>query len=295
MNRMKNARIPRHSAPRRSQTSELQQRLATATRVTAVGALVSALEELSRPDDMKNRSLFSWPIRRTGLRALNSDRFASVLQAFEHPRYLGVVGFRAVAAATVLVAPASSRIRTAALLGLSGLMLVKSYRHTYGSDGSDQMSFITATVAGVAALPGLSPQQRGLLAGFLTFQSTLSYFSAGVAKLRSAVWRDGSAVTGIFRTKTYGDEGLYGFIRNRPWAAKALAWSVILAETAFPVVLVLPPLPRRALLGLAATFHVGNARFMGLNRFFWAFLGTYPVVDLSADTIRSAISSPALK
>jgi hypothetical protein len=271
-------------------TEQMQERFMTATRITAVGALLGGLEELSRRSEMHDRGLFSWPVRRTSLRSLSNPRLDPVTKTFEHPRYQKLVGLRAASAAIVLFAPSRSGIRTASLLGLSGFMLTKSYRHTYGSDGSDQMSFITTTVAGVASLPGLGKWHRAVLAGFLAFQSTLSYFSAGVAKLRSPAWRDGSAVTGIFRTKTYGDEQLYRFIRDRPWAAKALAWSVILAETSFPVVLLLPPLPRRALLGLAASFHVANARFMGLNRFFWAFLGTYPVVDQSAEDIRRAIS-----
>lgn len=290
MTLQRNQRARRKSTRRSEPPDQMQERLAIGARITAVGALVSGLEELSRPGDMHDRSLFSWPVRRTGLRVLSRRKLHPVLQPFEHPRYQKVVAARTAAAASVMLAPSTSKSRSAALLGLSGLMLAKSYRHTYGSDGSDQMSFITTTVAGAASLPGLSAWHRGMLSGFVTFQSTLSYFSAGVAKLRSSAWRDGSAVTGIFRTKTYGDEQLYQFLKDRPWAAKTLAWTVIAAETAFPIVLVLPPLPRRALLGLAASFHVANARFMGLNRFFWAFLGTYPVVDQSAENIQRAIA-----
>lgn len=212
---MSPARARRTQRRMKQPADEMQRRLAAATRMTAIGALISGLEELSRPDDMHDRSLFSWPVRRTGLRILSDRRLDPLLQVFEHPRYQGVIGLRTAAAIGVLLAPATSRVRTVALLGLSGLMLAKSYRHTYGSDGSDQMSFITTTVAGAASLPGLSARQRGLLAGFLTFQSTLSYFSAGVAKLRSPAWRNGSAVMGIFRTKTYGDQWLYEFVRER--------------------------------------------------------------------------------
>lgn len=286
----RNRRGRRDSRRRAEPPDRMQERLAAGARITAVGALVNGLEELSRPRDMHDRSLFSWPVRRTGLRVLSNRKLHPALQAFEHPRYQNVVAARTAAAAGVMLAPATSKLRSAALLGLSGLMLAKSYRHTYGSDGSDQVSFITTTIAGAASLPGLNARHRGMLAGFITFQSALSYFSAGVAKLRSPAWRDGSAVTGIFRTKTYGDEQLYQFLKNHLWAAKALAWTVIAAETAFPIVLILPPVPRRALLGLAASFHVANARFMGLNRFFWAFLGTYPVVDQSAENIQRAIA-----
>lgn len=279
----------RATPPRVSRSAITDQRMVTAARITAFGALVGSLEELSRPDDMHDRGLFSWPVRRTGLRVLSNRKLTPLLRNFEHPRYQKIVGLRTLAATAVLLLPGTSRARKAALFGLSGLMVAKSYRSTYGSDGSDQMSFITTTLASAASLPTLSPTQRGMFSGFLAFQSTLSYFAAGVAKLRSPAWRDGSAVTGIFRTKTYGDEGLYMFIRNRPWAARGLAWAVIIAETAFPVVLILPPVPRRALLGLAAIFHVGNARYMGLNRFFWAFLGTYPVVDERADALQRLI------
>lgn len=263
--------------------------LSLATKVTTVGALVSVLEELSRPNEMHDHGLFSWPIRRSGLRLLANKTLSPVLRVFEHPKYQKAVALRGVAAAGALLSPSGSWLRTASLVSLSALLLGKSYRSAYGSDGSDQMTFITTTLAAAEAMPGLRPHHRQLLAGFLTFQSTLSYFSAGVAKLYSSPWRDGSAVKGIFRTKTYGDEDLYNFLIHQRWAAKGLSWLVIIAETTFPLVLILPPLPRRVTLGLAAVFHIGNARFMGLNRFFWAFLGTYPVVDHSADVLQSML------
>lgn len=65
--------------------------MAVAVRITAVGTLVSALEELSRPDDMHDRSLFSWPIRRSGLRVLSNRRLGAALSVFKHPRYSYVI------------------------------------------------------------------------------------------------------------------------------------------------------------------------------------------------------------
>lgn len=257
------------------------------SRLAAIGSLLGALEELSRPADMADRHLFAWPIRRTALRAFGKKRAQPLLRCFEHPRYQVLVATRAVAALGVIAAPSRSRIRAASSCVLTALLLAKSYRGNYGSDGSDQMSMIVHTTSAVAQLPGISPAQRTALESFVTFQSVLSYFVAGSAKVLSTSWRDGSAIDGIFRTQTYGGEWLYRFVSARPWAKKTLAWSVTLAETAFPLVLVLPHGPRQCLILLAAGFHVGNARFMGLNRFFWAFLGTYPLVVSTARKIKA--------
>ena len=55
---------------------------------------------------------------------------------------------------------------------------------------------------------------------------------------------------------------------------------------AFPLVLVAPKKVALGLLGTGVTFHVGNAVFMGLNRFMWAFSGTYPAVAHCSRSLR---------
>ena len=260
--------------------------MATAGRLTAVGALIGSLEELSRREDGEARSLFSWPVRQTALRAFRRRSLAPLWSLIEPRRYRLLLAGRALCAAGVLMLPDSSRARGPALLGLAASGLLRSYRNSYGSDGSDQLSFITFTSLATAHLPGLTAGQRAVPLHFVGFQSVLSYTVAGVAKLLSPQWRSGSAIEGIFRTRTYGDAGFYRMLKERPGAARALAWTVILTETTTPVVLLLPPAGRRAVLGMAGLFHLGNARYMGLNRFFWAFTGTYPLVDRSARAVR---------
>lgn len=262
---------------------------ATAGRLTAVGALVGSLEELNRREDGGDRSLFSWPVRQTALRAFRRRSLAPLWSLIEPRRYPILLAGRVLCAGVVLLAPDTSRVRGPALVGLTVSGLLKSYRNSYGSDGSDQLSFITFASLATAHLPGLTAGQRAVPLHFVGFQSVLSYTVAGVAKLLSTQWRDGSAIEGIFRTRTYGDAGFYRMIKDRPAAARALSWTVIVAETMTPIVLVLPPAGRRAVLGLAGLFHLGNARYMGLNRFFWAFTGTYPLVDRSARSIRRVL------
>ncbi|WJY66994.1 hypothetical protein [Corynebacterium auris] len=275
-------------SPHRDPVSDTARAFSAGSRITAVGTFISAAEEFSRSREMSDTGLFSWPIRRTAFRTLSHPKLEKPLRTLGHPRYRWLVGARALASLGVIVAPRRSKSRLVSLFALSGLLLVKSYRSSYGSDGSDQMSFISAASTAIAETPRLTPQQQDVMSGFVAFQSVLSYFSAGVAKLRSPVWRDGSAIEGIFRTKTYGDEWLYQFVHRHRWARLTLAWSVIVAETIFPIILALPPVARRAQFLVAAGFHVGNARFMGLNRFFWAFLGTYPHVEHNAAFLRQA-------
>ena len=113
---------------------------------------------------------------------------------------------------------------------------------------------------------------------FIAAQSVLSYFSSGVAKLVSPVWRSGDAIVGILRTETFGNPKLATFLKDRPAAAKSLCWLTILFECCFPIVLVVPSPYPWFIVAAGLGFHVGVALVMDLNAFVWAFLATYPAI-----------------
>ncbi|MER5465486.1 hypothetical protein ABT010_33315 [Streptomyces sp. NPDC002668] len=115
----------------------------------------------------------------------------------------------------------------------------------------------------------------------------MAYAASGAIKLMSPVWRDGSAITGIFRTRTYGGEGLYRLLNLHPAIPRIVAWSVVLGELTFPLVLVAPKPVARGILGMGVLFHLSIGRFMGLNRFFWAFTATCPAVAYVSRSLRS--------
>ena len=144
------------------------------------------------------------------------------------------------------------------------------------------MAFLAHAAAAADKYLKSDPLLREAAAGFLAVQSCMSYAIAGAAKLSSPVWRDGTAVPAIFRTHTYGHPWLYEFVCRYPSVAKALAWTVIAAEISFPLVLVAPRPIARGILLTGVGFHVGNAHFMGLNRFLWSFSGTYPAIVYTA-------------
>ena len=92
---------------------------------------------------------------------------------------------------------------------------------------------------------------------YLAVQLTLSYFVAGIVKVRQKEWRTGRALTTL--------TGLPGW----------MAWPVLLWECTFPLAWFGHGLCV-AYLTVGVIFHLANAKVLGLNRFFWIWLAAYP-------------------
>lgn len=254
--------------------------------ITAVGATIGGLEMLRIADSFDDTGLNAWPITRTRLRALASDRGRVVDALARYPRVLGVAALRSASGAGVLAGGASRGVRAAALAGLVGTGVVLHLRSNYGNDGSDHLAFITFGSSLAEKIAGDDVRAREAALAFVAAQSCLAYFVSGAVKLRSPVWRSGDALTGVLRTRTYGDRGLYRIFRGRRRLAQAASWGVMLAEVSFPLVLVAPRPVAASILAGAAGFHLVNARYMGLNRFLWSFVGSYPAVAYFARGLR---------
>jgi hypothetical protein len=246
-------------------------------RITAVGTALSALESLSRPDMLRRDGLFSWDVARTRSAAWGRAPWRTVLGVFDYPGVSAIHAGR-LAAAGALLAGGSRRRRAVCVAGLAGTTWALGLRTNYGADGSDHMAILTYIASTVEKAFADDPRVREACLWFVAGEACLSYTTAGLAKLASPVWRNGQAMTGIFRTRTYGHEWSAAVLKKYPALAVVGCWSVIIAETLFPLVLVLPAEYAWPLLGLGLLFHVGNAHLMGLNRFLWAFSGTYPAV-----------------
>ncbi|MBN9134177.1 MAG: hypothetical protein J0H48_12580 [Nitrosospira multiformis] len=166
-----------------------------------------------------------------------------------------------------------------------------SRRTWFGGDGSDQMGMVVA--AGVAiisaglVLDDMNVTASGVLA--ISGQAVLAYFVAGAAKVASPVWREGNALPGVMKTRTYGHPFAASFAAERPAFCKFVCWLTIGTEMLFPLVLLAPPGLAIASLCCFALFHFSNAYFMGLNAFVWPFLATYPAVMLANSAVRNWI------
>lgn len=92
---------------------------------------------------------------------------------------------------------------------------------------------------------------------YLAVQLTLSYFVAGLFKLKHPDWRDGTALTRLTGMPAQ------------------LAWPTLLWQCTFPLVWLNHSLCL-VYLAIGVVFHLANAKVLGLNRFFWIWMAAYP-------------------
>ncbi|OZM72631.1 hypothetical protein CFN78_13410 [Amycolatopsis antarctica] len=246
--------------------------------LTAVGATISAMELLATSKSLDDNGLLGWPISRTRMLGLNRGVGKQLDKVLKYPQVVNVVRTRALSGLSLLAPRVNRKGRGAALAGMTSTGAAMNLRSNYGLDGSDHLAFINFAVSLLEKAYPHDRRAREAALAFIAAQSCLSYFTSGAVKLTSPVWRSGDAITGVFRTRTYGDKLFYQVAKSNKFAAQGLAWMVMLSEVLFPLVLVAPKPIARLILLSGMGFHLGNARFMGLNRFFWSFVATYPAV-----------------
>lgn len=251
--------------------------LTTAERYSAATHLISSLEYLVRRQDRDPGGLNDWRYTRdqapaktkTGQRLRDFAAREEVTQSIHASRAL---------VALVLIAPVrNNKARMLANAYLAATQVLIYPRHLYGTDGSDQVSFLVQTAAAMGRVGGTDTTRKAAVQ-FIGAQTVLSYGASGWAKLPGPAWRSGDALVKIMRTQTYGDQGFYETIERWPAAARMLCHGVLALECAFPLLLL--KRGKYIDLGLATMgmFHLANARYMGLSRFAWAFMSTYPAV-----------------
>lgn len=262
---------------RKTIESACGQPLGTAERLGAATHMISSLEYLAREADRGAGGLNDW----TYLRTQRPSKVKAVTRlrdwvAQEHVTK-AVHGTRALAAALLISPVRSNKVRLACDAYLSVTQALTFERHVFGTDGSDQVAFLVQTAAALGRAGGTVESHRAAVK-FIGAQTVLSYAASGWAKLPSQKWRSGEALIRIMRTETYGDEWLYGQLARYPAASRVLCHLVLTLECGFPLLLLRKG--KYIDLGLIAMagFHLANARFMGLSRFAWAFIATYPSV-----------------
>lgn len=247
-------------------------------RLTGLGAAVSSLEYLASHRDFDRGRLLSWETARTRYRWMTGRSDRALAAVFDKPGIQGLFVGRVLAAGVLMNPRAGERAKAVAATYLSGTNFAIHARSPYGSDGSETVLTISLTTLALSKSVADDPKARQACLWFLAAQSCLSYGIAGAAKLISPVWRDGTATRDIFRTRLFGQRHVFDVLRDRPRLNRALGQVTIAGEVLFPLVLVAPKPVARALLATGAGFHAANAAVMGLNRFVWAFLGTYPAI-----------------
>jgi hypothetical protein len=166
----------------------------------------------------------------------------------------------------------------AAVLFAMALVLLLRWRGAFNG-GSDFMTLVTLTGLLIAhGVGAVTTPELGWRAGlwYVTLQSITSYFVSGWVKLLHPSWRTGRALPQFL------DTGIHGPLRSdsafrRPTVARVASWSFTVWEGLMPLALLDPRLAV-VLCAVAGGFHFWVFRFFGLNRFFWAWLSTFPAI-----------------
>lgn len=158
------------------------------------------------------------------------------------------------------------------ILFLTTYLVSVRYRGTFNG-GSDT---VTLHVLGAVIVAQAFPQFKSEAQFYIVLFVALSYFVAGLAKLLTPVWRDGSALTQflLFSNAAFPNRFTES-VRRNPNRVRKWAWFVTLWECLFPIGLLLPS-TMGVFLSVGVLFHLLNFYFFGLNRFFWAWLAAYP-------------------
>ncbi len=166
----------------------------------------------------------------------------------------------------------------ALLLFLMALLLLLRWRGAFNG-GSDFMTLVGLSGLLLAHLVGaVADESLGWQAGFwyISLQTVSSYFVSGWVKLLRPEWRSGRAMTLFLNTGVYGPLAPDSMFRH-PKVAWLCAWSFTLWEGCFPLALLDVRLAM-AMCTVAAVFHFLVFWFFGLNRFFWAWVSSFPAV-----------------
>jgi hypothetical protein len=106
----------------------------------------------------------------------------------------------------------------------------------------------------------------------LQIQMAVIFLSAGLYKLGTEAWFDGTAMYYVSRLDDYfGRFPVPTWIFDSPWAVALLTWSVVAGELLIPVFIWFRETRRIALIA-AVLFHLGNEWTMHLFLFHWVML-----------------------
>ncbi len=199
---------------------------------------------------------------------------------FQPAAYLSLLWLRA--ALAVLLMVGYLPLAGAVLLFVIAVLLLFRWRGAFNG-GSDFMTLVGLTglliAHGVGAYAGMAQGWRAGL-WYVTLQSLTSYFMSGWVKLLRPEWRSGRALPFFLDTGIYGPLAADSLFR-RPAVARVCAWTFTVWEGCFPLALLDVRLAA-VFCAVAAVFHFLVFWYFGLNRFFWAWLTTFPAVLYAA-------------
>jgi len=167
---------------------------------------------------------------------------------------------------------------SAVLLFIMALLILLRWRGAFNG-GSDFMTLVGLSGLLLAHVLGLFTDAANawrVAFWYVAVHSLSSYFVSGWVKLMRPEWRSGRALTVFLDHAVYGPLPANSIYRQ-PRLAMLCSWGFIVWEGLFPLALLDVRLAAM-FCTVAAVFHFLVFWFFGLNRFFWAWLSTFPAI-----------------
>jgi hypothetical protein len=217
-----------------------------------------------------------WPAQRRELPARPAWLSAALDRLMQEGPYRAMLVLRLILA--LMLMAGWLNLVGSLLLFLIALALLFRWRGAFNG-GSDFMTLVGLSGLLLAHLgQALGHGTLGWTAAlwYVTLQTITSYFVSGWVKLLRPEWRSGAALPVFLDSGVYGPLPADSLFR-RPWLARTVSWVFTVWEGCF----VLALLDQRLAVVFCASalvFHFLVYRYFGLNRFFWAWLASFPAV-----------------
>ena len=242
--------------------------------VFAWSLTIQTLEYLRMGQYTAQDAFWSWPLQRADIPNAPVRALLDVLFK-PHMHQLHLV-LRLCAAVALALQGAS--LPLIGFLFVGNLLILIRWRGAFNG-GSDFMTLVVLTGLLISQVVGaFGNVALGWQAGFwyIAIQAITSYFMSGAVKLLRREWRNGSAMTIFLNGAIYGPLSAKHLLRNT-WLALFGSWGFIVWEILFPLSLLDPRLAA-VFCAVAALFHFLVFWFFGLNRFFWAWMCSFPAI-----------------
>ena len=247
----------------------------------AINVGIQTLEYWRMRSAMLGDGLWVWSIQRQDIPTLWMRHCLDGL--FLPHNFSALLVLRGIALITL--ATHGSNLINIGFLFISNLAILIRWRGAFNG-GSDFMTLVVLTGLLMAQIVShFAGPELGWRAGFwyITLQSITSYFLSGSVKLLRREWRNGNAMTIFLNAAIHGPLSANHWLR-KPWLAALGSWAFIVWECLAPLALLDTRLAAAFCL-IAAFFHFLVFWFFGLNRFFWAWLATFPAIVWCAGQI----------
>ncbi len=244
--------------------------------IASIAVIVDALEIIIERRQYSTSGIYNFEVLRTSKRWMTNRWIAPICNIlFKYPNYIFLVSIQ-LAVATLVISHLFPNLSLFFVIIILMVHLLSHLRNHYGMDGSDQLQVIIFASLSVFYAAPSDPITQKFSIFFLCFQSLLSYFMSGLAKLVSPVWREGTAIVGIINTESFGNKGFAQILIDYPMLSKLVCWWVIIFECVTPILIFTGIQTAYFFMIFGIMFHLSTAVFMRFNSFFGPLLQLIP-------------------